>query len=190
MGTLIQRSRRKRCFARVLLLFVLFSLPSILAQKGPKPLPNGTAAEYDIKAAFLLNFARFVEWPQPSERAGSPFAICILGDDPFGDSINHIIAGESISGRPFAVKHLRRWPDSCELLFISASYPSQASVLAQVGTDVLTVGEAPDFLRDGGMIRFFIDDRRVRFDINRLAVDRSALKMSSRLLGVARRVLE
>ena len=172
------------------LLLPLFLILPVFGQNNLKPSPAGTPGEYDVKAAFLLNFARFVEWPQPSERPASPFVICILGEDPFGDSLTRIIAGESISGRPFVVKHLRKWPDSCEMLFISASYDSQSGTLAQVGPDVLTVGEAPDFLRDGGMIRFVIDDRRVRFDINRQAVDRSALKMSSRLLGVARTVLK
>ncbi len=187
MGTLKQQSGRECCYVAVLLLLVSFSLPAALAQR--RPAPAGTAAEYDVKAAFLLNFAKFVDWPR-AERAASPFAICILGDDPFGDSLNRIIAGESLSGRPIEVKHLQRWQASCEMLYISASYPSQASVLSEVGSDVLTVGEAPEFLRDGGMIRFFIDDRRVRFDINRRAVERSSLKMSARLLGVARKVVE
>ena len=178
----------RRDFSLALLLLTF--LPILLAQSSLKPAPTGTPGEYDVKAAFLLNFARFVEWPQPSERPVSPFAICILGEDPFGDSLTRIVAGESISGRPFVVKHLRKWPDSCEMLFMSASYDSQSGTLAEVGPNVLTVGEAPEFLRDGGMIRFVIDDRRVRFDINRQAVDRSALKMSSRLLGVARTVLK
>jgi hypothetical protein len=164
---------------------VLFLTLSAFGQsKSPQP---GGPPEYDVKAAFLLNFTRFVEWPQPSpQRAAEPFSICILGDDPFGDSLNRIIAGEKIAGRPILIKHIRKFPDACELLFIPASEPSQAAVLSQARRDVLTVGEAPDFLRDGGMIRFLIDDHRVRFDINRQAVDRSFLKMSARLLGVAR----
>lgn len=150
--------------------------------------PSGPA-EYDVKSVFLLNFTRFVEWPQPSpERAAAPFSLCIYGDDPFGGSLNRIIAGEKVEGRPILIKRIRKLPDACELLFIPASQPSQAAVLTQAGPDVLTVGEAPEFLRDGGMIRFLIDEHRVRFDINRQAVERSSLKMSARLLSVARAV--
>ena len=158
--------------------------PSALSQK---PAQQGSPAEYDVKAAFLLNFTRFVDWPQtPTERAASAFSICILGDDPFGDSLNRIVSGESIKGRPLRVKRIRKWPDACEVLFIPASQPSSKAMLADVGRDVLTVGETPEFLRDGGMIRFLIEGQRVRFDINRQAVESSSLKMSARLLAVAR----
>ena len=163
--------------------------PWSLGQNNLKAAPPTGPAEYDVKSAFLLNFIRFVEWPKlPPERAAEPFSICIFGDDPFGSSLNRIIAGEKIEGRPMVVKHIRKLPDACELLFIPESQPSQPGVLAQAGPDVLTVGEAPEFLREGGMIRFLIDDHRVRFDINRQAVDRSSLKMSARLLSVARSV--
>ena len=148
-------------------------------------------AEYDVKAAFLLNFTRFVDWPPaPRQRPAPPFSICIAGEDPFGDSLTRIIAGESAAGRLLVVKHPRGDFNGCEVLFVPASESSQEAILAQAGPGVLTVGESPDFLRDGGMIRFVLEDRRVRFDINRTAVNRSALKMSSRLLGAARMVLK
>lgn len=119
---------------------LLLALANILnAQDNLKAASSGAPAEYDVKAAFLLNFARFTEWPQRSERAASSFAICIFGDDPFGDSLDRIVSGESISGRPFVVKHIREWPDSCEILFVPASYPSPAALLPQVARDVLTV---------------------------------------------------
>ena len=156
-------------------------------QSTLKAAQTGGPAEYDVKAAFLLNFTHFVEWPQPPpERGAAPFSICILGDDPFGDSLNRIISGEAIEGRPILIKRIRKLPDACELLFIPASQPSQAAVLTQAGPGVLTVGEAPEFLREGGMIRFLIDEHRVRFDINRQAVEHSSLKMSARLFNVAR----
>ena len=162
--------------------------PVVTAQHLRPPQQSEGPAEYDVKAVFLLNFTRFVSWPAP-ERAGSPFAICVLGDDPFGDVLDRTVAGETIGGRRLIVKRIRKWPESCEMLFVPAAQPSQASILAQAPRDVLTVGESPDFLADGGMIRFVVENRRVRFDINRNAVDRSSLMMSSRLFEVARTVL-
>ena len=186
-------SPRRFCFARRIVVALGCALlcltPWSLGQNNLKAAPPAAPAEYDVKAAFLLNFTHFVEWPKTSpERAAAPFTICIFGEDPFGESLKRIVASEAIGGRPILVKRIRKLPDGCELLFIPASQPSQAALLAQAGPDVLTVGEAPAFLRDGGMIRFVIDDHRVRFDINREAVDRSSLKMSARLLGVARAV--
>jgi hypothetical protein len=177
-------------FAGAAMLLLAFShIPGGLGQNNAKA-RNDAPGEYDVKGAFLLNFARFVEWPRTSERGASPLSICILGDDPFRDSLNRLVSGESIGSRPLVVKHLGKWSDACEILFIPASYPSQASLLAEIGPGVLTVGETPEFLRDGGIISFAVVGQRVRFDINRQAADRSGLRLSSRLLGVARTVLK
>lgn len=160
---------------------------------GQRLLPDGrrTATEYEVKAAFLLNFVKFVEWPQTVEtRAGSPFSICIFGDDPFRNSLYQIVEGESVNNRPLVVRQLRKSPEHCEVVFVPASEPDIPRVLNQVGREVLTVGESPDFLSDGGIINFVIEGRRVRFDINRAAAERASLRISSRLLGVARRVLK
>jgi len=170
------------------MVLVAVVLAPILFGQHSRTAPPG---EYDVKAVFLLNFVRFVEWPPPPpERANSPIAICALGDDPFGESLPRVIATERVSGRTLVVKHPRKLPDDCDVLFFPASYPSQAAVLAQAGPNVLTVGDGAEFLHDGGMIRFVLEDRRVRFDVNRQAVDRSLLKVSSRLLAVARTVLK
>jgi len=175
----------------VFALAIFCSAMAIPDQNILKAAENEAAAEYDVKAAFLLNFTRFVEWPQlPPERASSSFSICILGDDPFGEALSRIVAGETVAGRPLVIKRIQRWPDACEVLYIPASHTSPAAVLAEVGQHVLTVGESSDFLRHGGMIRFVLENRRVRFDIDLRSVDRSGLKMSSRLLGVARTVIK
>jgi hypothetical protein len=177
---------------RILVSFALvcgWLAPVICGQHIRKPQSEGFA-EYDIKAAFLLNFTRFVTWPAPpAERAASPFAICVFGNDPFGNVLDRTVASETVGSRPLVVRRIRKWPDSCDVLFLPAAESSEASVLTQVGKDVLTVGESSDFLADGGMIRFIVEDRRVRFDISRGAVGRSALKMSSRLMEVARAVV-
>jgi hypothetical protein len=148
-----------------------------------------SASEYEVKAGFLLNFLRFVEWPMPpAGQAREPFSICIIGDDPFRDILDRMVQGETVSGRPIMVRRLPRWQDPCQLLFVSSSERDVFRTLRQAGPGVLTVGEAPGFLTDGGMINFVVDDRRVRFDINVAAASAASVKISSRLLSVARTV--
>ena len=160
------------------------------SQPGGGQEARRSVAEYDVKAAFLLNFAKFVEWPHSDEaRARTPFSICILGDDPFGGALDQVIQGETIEDRSLVVKRISKLREGCEVLFISSSERDIPSILKQAGPRVLTVGEGSDFLRKGGMISFLIEDRRVRFDVNLGAADRASLRISSRLLGVARTVL-
>jgi len=147
--------------------------------------------EYQVKAAFLLNFTKFVEWPADSLGApGSPITVCILGDDPFGHTLDQIVGGELVNGRKLAVQRIRRTPapGSCQLLFVSTSEKEIARTLPALGPGVLTVGEGESFLRDGGMIAFTIENRRVRFRINQTAAQRYGLKLSSKLLSLARTV--
>ncbi len=143
--------------------------------------------EYDVKAAFVLNFAKFVEWPDTN--SSEPFSICTLGEDPFGAALDRIVAGETINNRKVVVRRLRKWQQPCDVVFFSNSERDTPSILREIGSGVLTVGESPDFLRHGGMINFVIADRRVRFDVNRTAAENASVKISSRLLGVARSVM-
>jgi YfiR/HmsC-like len=171
-------------------LLAVFSTWALYSQGNPAPRQR-IAPEYEVKAAFLLNFARFVEWPSFGEVPSSaPFSICILGDDPFGQTLDQIVRGEKIDNRPLAVRRVRRPQDQCQVLFVPASESDVARILKEVGPGVLTVGEAPDFLRNGGMIDFVVENRRVRFDVNRAAAERASLRISSRLLGVARSVVK
>lgn len=146
------------------------------------------ASEYDVKAAFLLNFIRFVEWPAATSTG--PFYLCILGDDPFQRSLESLVRSESVNGRPILVRYLTRWQPPCNLLFLSASERDNFQVLSQTGLGVLTVGEEPGFLSEGGIINFVIDERRVRFDISVRNATARSVKINSRLLGVARQVLK
>jgi len=147
--------------------------------------------EYQVKAAFLLNFTKFVEWPASAfEAANSPIAICILGEDPFGAALDQIVAGEVVNGRSLAVQRLKRppMPKSCQTLFISRADKEPPKIRSSFGPGVLTVGEGESFLHDGGMIAFVIENRRVRFSINQSAAENAGLKLSSKLLSVARSV--
>jgi hypothetical protein len=157
----------------------------------PATAADEQSLEYQVKAAFVLNFTKFTEWPSSAfPAANSPFAICILGEDPFGGALDQIIQGEAIGGHRMAVQRIKRGsrPQGCQVLFIGQTEKDTGMVLADLGAGVLTVGEGDSFLRDGGMISFIIENRRTRFDINLAAAENAGLKLSSRLLSVARSV--
>jgi hypothetical protein len=147
--------------------------------------------EYQVKAAFLLNFTKFVQWPATAfADEHSPLAICILGDDPFGNALNETVKGEAVNGHELSIQRIRRAPDakSCQVLFVARPEKEVPKVLADLGPGILTVGEGEKFLQNGGIIAFVVQDRRVRFDINQTAASRARLAVSSRLMNVARSV--
>ena len=149
------------------------------------------SVEYQVKSAFLLNFTKFVEWPASAfEGAESPIAICILGEDPFGATLDQIVAGESVSNRKITVSRIKRVPapKACQVVFVGNPEKEAANLLTSLDAGVLTVGEGESFIREGGMIAFVIENRRVRFSANQAAAESAGLKISSRLLNVARSV--
>jgi hypothetical protein len=168
---------------RIWLLAGVTLLSGILSAQEAPPL------EYQVKAAFLLNFTKFIEWPPSESAQGLPFDICVLGDDPFGTVLDQIVEGETLQGRKLTIQRVRRPPPaSCRVLFVSKAEKDIDGLLAGVEPGVLTVSDRSGFLRDGGMIGFVIENRRVRFDINQAAAVRAGLSLSSKLLSVARSV--
>lgn len=170
-------------------------LPCLLACAGALILPSRAVAqavlEYQVKAAFLLNFAKFVEWPSSAfADPDSPVAICILGKDPFGRTIDDLVQGETANGRKLTVRRMSQLPGPqvCQVAFAVGPAKEVAKTLEGLGRGVLTVGEGESFARDGGIIAFVIENRRVRFDINQTAAENAALKLSSKLLSVARSI--
>ncbi len=148
-------------------------------------------SEYDVKAAFLMNFAKFVEWPSTAfASSGSPIAICILGKDPFGRAMDDVVEGETVNGRKVTVQRMTDppAPKTCQMVFAAGAGKETAKALSGLGRGVLTVGEGENFVRDGGIIGFVIENRRVRFDINQPAAVAAGLTLSSKLLSVARAV--
>ena len=150
-----------------------------------------SSGEYDVKAAYLYNFAKFVEWPPeafPSPDA--PFAICVLGQDPFGRGLDDIVQGERVHDRPLVVRRLAGWDDAelCHILFVSASVREDFDQLLGSHTfrRTLTVSDVPGFLTAGGHIGFFLEGSSVRFAIHRGNVARTDLQISSKLMRVAR----
>ena len=149
---------------------------------------HAATAEDDIKATFLFNFTKFVEWP-PGERAGT-FRICTVADPPFNAALDRTLAGELAAGRPI-VRTTPATPDAaraCEMLFLGRMDAARAErwVAAVRGAPVLVVGETPAAWDRGAQITFVVDDNRVRFDVNLDAAARAGLTISSKLLRVAR----
>lgn len=147
--------------------------------------------EYQIKAAFLFNFVQFVEWPPTAfTNTAAPFRIGILGDNPFGQSLEDIVRNETIRNRPLVIKYSRRVEDmdDCQIIFISKSEKGRlAEVLSRLNSrEKLTVSEIEGFARRGGMINFYLEGNKVRFEINPEAAQREGLKMSSQLLSLGK----
>jgi len=152
---------------------------------------SARAPEYQVKAAFLYNFAKFVEWPaQAFSSSPAPFRICVLGRDPFGDTLTSIVQGKLIYGHPIVALTLPSAAEvrPCHVLFISNTDSAilKAALDRMRGFPILTVGESADFLPLGGMINFVLEQDRVRFEINLGAAEQHHLKLSSKLLAVAR----
>lgn len=155
---------------------------------------SSDSSEYLIKAGFIYNFAKFVEWPSAAfAQADSPIVIGILGTDPFGSLMDRIVEDKKIGPRGFVVKRLKWGKDlrdlkECKILFISPSEKTHIDEILQMvkGLPILTVGETPGFAERGGIIRFTLEDNRVRFEVNVEAAHQSELNISSRLLTLAR----
>jgi len=147
--------------------------------------------EYQIKAAFLYNFAKFVEWPATALRdPGAPIIVAVLGEDPFGADLEQTLNGKSAGGRRVLVRRFKgvRDLEFCHILFISPSEKEhlRETLRALKNSNILTVGESDGFARLGGMINFIPEENRVRFEINIDAADRAGLKISSKLLKLAK----
>jgi hypothetical protein len=171
----------------VLRILLILAAP-VFTQEQNSNASGRQPSEYDVKAAYLLNFIKFVQWPSSAESPNRPFGICIVGDDPFGATLDHIVEGEQVNDRRLEVRRGRQQPGSCEVLFVSKSVKEVPEVLREAGRGALTVGETDDFLREGGIISFVIENRRVRFVVNQKAATNAGLQLSSRLLNVARSV--
>lgn len=155
------------------------------------------SVEYKIKAAYLLNFAKFVEWPTnrfPS--ATSPITVGVLGKDPFGADLDRIMAGRLIEGRKFEIIRAAEPEASlvCHIVFVSSSERRRSPQIIESlhKANVLTVGEHEQFLQQGGIIRFFLhndplrSESTVRFEINPAAAQQAGVRISSKLLHIAK----
>jgi hypothetical protein len=153
------------------------------------------SVEYQVKAAFLLNFVKFIEWPPEafqSERA--PITLCVFGHDPFDSALDDIIRGRTVNNRAILARRINELRDlkSCQLVFVSAAEDKRLpEVLNSLkDTSAIVVGEGESFAERGGGIQFFLEDNRLRFAVNVEAVQKARLRLSSKLLALARIVRE
>jgi hypothetical protein len=146
--------------------------------------------EYQVKAAYLYNFAKFVEWPAAAFAApDAPLVIGVFGEDPFGPALDELVRDKTVKGRRCVVRRSVRMRDlrSSHIVFIGASPEPVAQALRELeGASVLTVGESPRLLDEGGIVLFSVDGGRVAFTVHVGAAARARLTISSQLLRLAR----
>ncbi len=162
-----------------------------LAIATPTRAQADPSVEYQVKAAFLFNFAKFVEWPSDTfVSANSPIILCVFGYDPLGNALDEIIRGKAINNRAVVARRINELPDlkSCQLVFVSSvEYKHLSEVLKSLkGTSALVVGESDGFAERGGGIQFLLEDRKLRFAVNVDAIQRARLAVSSKLLALAK----
>ena len=152
---------------------------------------DAASGEYEVKAAFLYNFAKFVEWPE-EVFAGSDghLVLGVLGDDPFGQALDRIAQEKTVQGRRIVVRRWRSLKDvmGAHVLFVSPAEERNLAAILRMSKDshVLTVSDLDGFAERGGAISLFLDQRRVRFAVNLKATEQAGLKMSAQLLKIAK----
>jgi len=149
-----------------------------------------SATEYQVKAVFLYNFAKFVEWPSDPGGSSGPISICVLGDDPFDGILDQAIKGKTVNGRELVIKRFKQVGEAaaCQIVFISSSNKKVLRPILEslIRAGALTVGETEGFAQLGGVINLTLEDNRVHFEINVDAAQRARLKISSKLLSLAK----
>jgi hypothetical protein len=164
-------------------------LAAVLLLMGADAFAEGPT-EYEVKAAFLFNFGKFVEWPADVLRDPTkPIVLGILGSDPFGETLDRIAGARPVQGRRLVVRRLKTLSEikDCQILFVSTSEGDQVPAIMRAvnGAPVLTVSDIQNFTDRGGAIDLYLEQRKVRFTINLRATDRARLRLSSQLLKIA-----
>lgn len=152
-----------------------------------------TAREYEVKAAFLFNLGSFINWLEGTiGDTDAPFHICVLGDDPFGERLDAITAGQKINGHPVEIRRLNDVSQAvgCEELFVSDSEQMRLPAVFETlrGKPVVTVGESRNFIVNGGMIQFFRRDNKIRLMLDPEAFEETGVRPSANLMRIAQLV--
>ena len=181
--------RKARAYLLALGTVLLLLLP------GPPLSCAQSVSEYQVKAAYLYNFSKFVEWPaQAFASPTAPIRLCVLNDPAFESELNPIVKGKIVGGRAIAVIPVQNAEQArrCQILFIASSQDKQSRQIIDALRDssVLTVGESAGFVEKGGIINFVLQDDRVQLQVNHKAATQAGLHISSRLLSVAKRVIQ
>jgi hypothetical protein len=170
---------------------IALALYIALAAAIPTWAQADSSIEYQVKAAFLYNFAKFVEWPPDAFQSDkSPIALCVFRYDPFGSALDEIVAGQTINDRRVVVQRINELPalKACQIVFVSNREDKNLlEILNSLkGTSALVVGESEHFAEHRGGIQFFIENKQLRFAVNVDAIQTARLKVSSKLLALAR----
>lgn len=177
---------RQQCLLSILLLCGSIVSPTPTGAQSASHISD----EYQVKAAFLFNFAQFVEWPARAfPTSDTPLVIGILGDDPFGDYLDELVKGEKVGGRPVVIRRCDNLPEAgaCHILFISRSeHASLKEILHGLkGRSILTISDADSFNRYGGMVRFVMENGKIRLRIQLQSAKDANLTISSKILRPA-----
>lgn len=175
----------------------LLSVALLLASTpGPSPAQSGASAvvinrEYTIKAAFLYHFLTYTEWPDSAAGATGPLVVGVYQTDPFGEVLDKIASTKKVANRSIEVRRIASPAETqgCHLLFVpgAAAEGSLAGLLAATANHpVMLVGETAGFANQGGAAEFYLEGNRVRFAINTDVVEKQQLKVSSKLLSLAK----
>jgi hypothetical protein len=154
---------------------------------APVSTAQEVSEEYKLKAAFVFRFPQFVDWPAAALDGRPAVEYCVWSPNPFGPVLHDLVAGETLAGRPLAVREVNAPSQiaTCHVLFVRGEGPA-GNVIDRIGQQpILTVGESPRFLDDGGIIQLIRADNRIRFNINLAAAKRAGLRLSSQLLRLA-----
>ncbi len=183
------RQHRNRKSGTIRVLIISLALLAVLVQPNAQAYARDSL-EYRVKAAFIYNFTKFVKWPDSAfSDATSPIRICILGDSPFGASLD-AVAGKKAGGRRLVIYGARSVNDieDCHVLFISSGSERDffSSIERIEGRKILTIGDRQGIAKKGAVISFIMVSNRVQFEINTKSAERANLKISSQLLKIAR----
>ncbi|HEY1172469.1 MAG TPA: YfiR family protein [Verrucomicrobiae bacterium] len=182
----ISQHLRRSFFRLQFALALLFTSASSLRAAEP--------TEYEIKAAMIYRLAQFMEWPSNRfDSASAPLSLAIMGKDPFGDSIDTVLKNQKIGDRDILIHRLPSHADNRtnhHVIYLSTSLSAEAqNIISSVRTNaVFTVGEGEDFTTRGGHARIYLEQKKVRFEINIAAMERSGLKLHSQVMKLATRI--
>ncbi len=182
--------KKTRVITSLIIIFVCYGIFCCASSTYANPKNK----EYHIKAAFLLNFVKFMEWPSHDPSDTSSFInICILGDDPFDEALN-TIEDKIVKEKKLVIKRSLKIEDikDCQILFICTSEKKKLSEILTKIKDlpILTVAETKNFCQSGGVLNFIIVKGKIHFEINVDAAKRSGLKISSKLLKLSKIIKE
>lgn len=172
------------------MLIGLLGLLNLLMPATRAGAAEASLSEYQVKALFLVNFAKYVDWPASAfSDASAPIVICVTGNNNIGPGLSKAIEGKNVSGRAIQIVMVEKDEDfaKCHILFVSGSEKKRlGEILSKVkDSPVLTVGEAEQFIAQGGIINFTKKDGKVRLQIDLDAARKAKLQLSSKLLSVA-----